>query len=76
MSDFFLEYWQFFVGAISSGTLSSIFTMRIGVKAAKTDLTSRVQEVYGKMIEDLRNEINVIRELGCLDKGCNKRKKL
>jgi len=76
MNAFFLEYWQIIISTIAGGGLSSLLTMRIGVKSAKTDLTSKIQEVYGKMIDDLRKEINVIRELGCLDKQCENRKKI
>ena len=76
MIDFLIEYWQLLLGTIASGGLSSIFTMRIGVKSAKIDLTSKMQEVYGKMIDDLQKQINTIRELGCLDKECEKRKRI
>jgi hypothetical protein len=76
MINFISEHWELLVSVITGGGLSSIITMRIGVKSAKTDLIAKVQDVYGKMVDDLRSEINTIRELGCLDKHCKERKKL
>jgi len=76
MIDFLVEYWQYIVTTVAGGGLSSILTMRIGVKSAKTDVAAKVQEVYGKIIDSLEKRIEKLEELGCLDKGCNKRKRL
>ena len=71
-----IEYWEFWLGILTSGGLSSILTMRIGVKSAKSDLMIKIQAIYGKIIDDLRTEITIIRDNSCSDKKCDKRIKI
>ncbi|MDR0873991.1 MAG: hypothetical protein LBN27_11095 [Prevotellaceae bacterium] len=70
MVGFLIENWQFFVGMITSGGLSSILTMKIGVKSAKTSLMQQLQTLYQGIINDLRTDVDYLR--GEMDKNKTK----
>ncbi len=58
MVEIFSQYWELLVALVSTGTLSSVLTMRIGVKSAKTDLADKVRETYDKLVSRLENKID------------------
>lgn len=70
--NFLMENWQSILEFLSIGGLSSLLTMKIGVKSAKADLISKIQDIYGKMIDDLQEQVKELQSR--LDDGiCHRR---